>query len=155
MSQKLLKILRKGLIAAQCVSNAFPRSTRNELDDNIQIYVHIILECSAQVTSRCNTSEAPSWQCHDVNWSPVQCLSCLPVHVILSSDTGAGACDRNLFTPKSHQGFLKVLHEKSYGSFLFFFSCFRNIFLGFPGKLRATSYHMVTHGGGWSWFLGC
>lgn len=36
------------------------RSAKNELDDNIQIYVHIILEFAEQVTSRCNTSEALS-----------------------------------------------------------------------------------------------
>lgn len=66
--------------------SCFVKSARNELDDNIQIYVHIILECLVQVTSRCNTSEAPSWQCHDVNWSLMQCLSCLLVRVILSSD---------------------------------------------------------------------
>lgn len=67
-------------------SPCYERSEQNELDDNIQIYVHIILECLVQVTSRCNTSEAPSRQCHDVNWSPMQCLSCLLVHVILGSD---------------------------------------------------------------------
>ena len=66
--------------------SCFWRSVQSELDDNIQIYVHIILEYAVQVTSRCNTSEAPSRQCHDVNWSPVQCLSCLLVPVILGSD---------------------------------------------------------------------
>lgn len=54
--------------------SSFWRAAQNEREDNIQIYVHIISECSVQVTSRCNTSEAPSWRCHDVNWSLMECL---------------------------------------------------------------------------------
>lgn len=95
--------------------SCFSRSAQNELDDNILIYVHIISECSAQVTSRCNTSEAPSWQCHDVNWSPMQCLSCLLVHVILGSDAEQKfAAER--FRPKKAAEVFKVAHEERHGS---------------------------------------
>lgn len=65
--------------------SCFLRAVRNELDDNIQIYVHIIFEHSVQVISRSNTSEASPWLCHDVNWSQMERLRCLLVHVILSS----------------------------------------------------------------------
>lgn len=41
--------------------------------------MHITLERSVLVTSRCNTFEAPSSWCHDVNWSLMQRLFCLVV----------------------------------------------------------------------------
>lgn len=92
--------------------SCFLRAVQNELDDNIQIYVHIISECSVQVTSRCNTSEAPSWRCHDVNWSLMECLPCLLLAHYSQLWYGAEVF-RWMISAKRYQGF-KVLQEKAF-----------------------------------------